>query len=92
MIIKAGGHLALSIEEQIANEKAAMADMNAKLLIGTIRSWAKVKQNPEMKETARVALTFRMTSLAKRKIQYDTGDEDEPEVKNEGGSAAEPAS
>lgn len=93
MIIKAGGHLALSIEEQIANEKAALADMNAKLLIGTIRSWAKVQKDPDLKETARVALTFRMTSLAKRKIQSDdTDDEDEPGGVQQGTPAAEPGS
>ena len=78
MIIKAGGHLALSIEEQIENEKQAEADMNAKLLIGTVRSWIKVQEEPSMRETARVALTFRMSSLASRKLPHmDVDDEDD---------------
>ena len=76
MIIKAGGHLALSIEEQIENEKQALADMNAKLLIGTVRSWVKVQEDPSLRDTARVALTFRTTSLAKRKLPTADMDDD----------------
>ena len=75
--------MALSIEEQVENEKQSQADMNAKLLIGTIRSWAITQQKPELKDTARVALTFRMTSLAKRKIQNDTDDEDDEDAPSE---------
>ena len=40
----------------------------------------KVQQQPDLKDTARVALTFRMTSLAKRKIQQDTDDEDDEDA------------
>jgi voltage-dependent calcium channel L type alpha-1D len=76
MIIKAGGHLALSIEEQIENEKKTMADMHAKLVIGTVRSWIKVKEDPALRDTARVALTFRMTSLARRKVAVDLDEEE----------------
>ena len=93
MIIKAGGHLALSIEEQIENEKQAEADMNAKLLIGTVRSWIKVREEPSMRETARVALTFRMSSLASRKLPHtDMGDEDDGEQQPMGGSSDSSAS
>ena len=38
MIIKAGGHLAMSIEEQIEQEQQSEADLNAKIVVGTIRS------------------------------------------------------
>ena len=81
MIIKAGGHLALSIDEQVENEKRTLADMNAKLVIGTVRSWLKVKGDPGLRDSARVALTFRMVSLAKRKVEgYEDGNEPEPVV------------
>ena len=71
MIIKAGGHLAMSIEEQIEQEQQSEADLNAKIVVGTIRSWVKVQREPRMKDLARVALTFRMKQVTKRRLVED---------------------